>query len=167
MKIVKRDLKYLISYNDAITSVCKEGKYLSNSSGYPLERTEVSLKRKIDKDFPNFFAVTDYDTVVGWCDITPNPKDYFKHVGTLGMGIIKEYRGRGLGRELLEVTLDYAKKRDLEKVELEVYESNKRAISLYKKLGFLVEGIKRNSKKVNGVYEDIYIMGKMLNETIK
>jgi len=47
-------------------------------------------------------------------------------------------------------------------LELEVSEKNKFAISLYEKLGFEVEGVKRRAFLVNGNYEDELIMGKII-----
>lgn len=162
MEIVKRDMKYVDSYNNAVTSVCIEGKYLSNETGFPLESTKKWLLNLIEHDLPQYFAITDSDEVIGWCDITPKNNEYFKHIGNLGMGIVKEYRNMGIGREMLEKTIQHAKLINIEKVELEVFSSNERAIKLYKNIGFEHEGVRKKGKKVRGEYEDIILMGKML-----
>jgi len=53
----------------------------------------------------------------------------------------KEYRGQGIGRKLLELFEEEAKKLKVEKMRLEVKTSNKVAISLYKKIGFIISNM--------------------------
>jgi ribosomal protein S18 acetylase RimI-like enzyme len=74
------------------------------------------------------------------------------------MGILKEYRGQGLGRALLEKTLTAAREQKLERVELEVYASNFVAVRLYKRHGFQIEGRKQKARKLDGSYDDIMVM---------
>ena len=74
------------------------------------------------------------------------------------MGVHKDYRGQGIGTRLLGATLDAAEKYGLERVELEVYTSNTRAIRLYEKRGFITEGVKKKARKLDGKYYDIQVM---------
>ena len=73
------------------------------------------------------------------------------HRGNLGISVAKEWRGRGIGMALLESLLDWATASPaIEKVCLDAFASNLRAIGLYRKLGFTEEGrrikdIKRGS----------------------
>jgi len=79
------------------------------------------------------------------------------------MGILPAYRGKGLGKLLLKQTIEHARViNHLEKVELDVFESNKAAIALYTKMGFTVEGRRQNSRKLDGVYDTILLMGNFL-----
>jgi mycothiol synthase len=52
------------------------------------------------------------------------------------MGVDPDYRGRGLGRQLLLVGLSHLKSKDLRRVELTVDSENKIACALYKSIGF-------------------------------
>jgi mycothiol synthase len=52
------------------------------------------------------------------------------------MGVDPDYRGRGLGRQLLLAGLSYLKSKDLRRVELTVDSENKEACTLYKSVGF-------------------------------
>ena len=74
------------------------------------------------------------------------------------MGLLKEYRRQGLGSRLLKETLSVAKKRGLERVELDVYASNAPAVKLYEKFNFQIEGRKRKARKLDGTYDDIIVM---------
>lgn len=105
------------------------------------------------------------ETVVGWCDIVPGKAaNGFGHIGRLGMGVRREWRRRGIGRQLLEACLRQASQAGLEKVELEVYTDNQAAIRLYKELGFLEEGLRRRARRLDGRYQDIELMALWLDK---
>lgn len=65
-------------------------------------------------------------------------------VVALGMALLPEARGRGLGRVLLDAVLEHARAHDAHKVELEVWPDNARAVALYARAGFQVEGLRRD-----------------------
>jgi RimJ/RimL family protein N-acetyltransferase len=46
----------------------------------------------------------------------------------------------------------------LERIELGVFASNIPAIKLYEKAGFVVEGVKKKARKLDGVYDDMIQM---------
>ena len=91
---------------------------------------------------------------VDLCSITrQRPGSELDHTGVLGIAIKKAYRGRGVGRALMESTLKRCKG-TFEQVILEVFESNVRAQSLYKKMGFkgygkIPKAIKRGERYIN------------------
>jgi ribosomal protein S18 acetylase RimI-like enzyme len=58
------------------------------------------------------------------------------------LAILPEYRGQGIGRQLLDGVLDKAKQLDCCKVTLEVHETNRRAKQMYEAAGF-AEGAAR------------------------
>ncbi|MDQ0256562.1 RimJ/RimL family protein N-acetyltransferase [Evansella vedderi] len=100
-------------------------------------------------------------TLIGILTLEPEYLIKTMHRGNLGIVIKKEYRSLGIGKKLMTTALSWAKKnRTYEKIELEVLESNKNAIALYEKLGFIKEGnfvnaVKHNEQK----YEDLIRMG--------
>ena len=76
------------------------------------------------------------------------------------MGILPEFRGKGIGSRLVEAALDKAWEFGLEKVELEVYTINEPAIALYRKHGFVEEGLHKNYRKLNGQTFDCLAMAR-------
>ena len=85
-------------------------------------------------------------------------------IGHLGMGLLPDYRGRGIGLRLLQATIDAARAAGFERIELSVYGRNARAAALYRKAGFAHEGTRVRGKKVDGEYDDVHIMGLILGE---
>jgi len=74
------------------------------------------------------------------------------------MGVLAGHRGRGIGRLLLQSTVERARESGLEKIELEVFASNTPAIGLYRSFGFRDEGRRSRARLVDGAYDDVLQM---------
>lgn len=86
-----------------------------------------------------------------------------RHRASLGIGVVKEYWGMGLGTLLMEEALCEAGKMGFYQVELGTYADNKRAIRLYEKLGFERWGVTKNAFRLkDGTMIDEILMGKVL-----
>ncbi len=82
---------------------------------------------------------------------------------SLGMAILPEGRGRGGGRMLLERIAEHARSVGAHKLELEVWPDNRRAIALYERAGFEVEGLRRRHyRRRDGSLRDSLIMARLL-----
>jgi putative acetyltransferase len=66
--------------------------------------------------------------------------------------ILKEHRGQGFGRILLDRAIDFASLNGYGKMELEVSEKHKGAIRLYEKLGFANTGIRSCCPRCDFIY---------------
>jgi RimJ/RimL family protein N-acetyltransferase len=150
------------SFHACLDAVARERIYLGFVQAPPLEATRDWLTNSMQQGAIRLIAV-DGAAVVGWFDIERTDREGFAHAGRLGMGVIKAYRGRGIGTALLVKGLAEARTHQLERVELDVYASNRIAIQLYEKFGFEIEGRKRNARKLDGVYEDIVLMAWFLD----
>ncbi len=160
--IAQAKMQYVESYGKAVDRVARERKYLASTKGFPLESTRSFVEMIEQNNLAQFYAIID-EEVVGWCDIIPKSFEGLTHIGDLGMGVLAEYRGTGLGSRLLEKAIEHARTfNDIEKIELEVFESNIHAVNLYKKFGFIQEGKRENSRKLDGEYDNIVLMGKFI-----
>ena len=144
-------------YNACLSAVAQERRWLGFVESADLERSRAFARKNLEVGNPHVVALDD-TRVVGWCDITRNELEGFRHCGRLGMGVLKEYRGQGIGERLMRTALDRARLIGLERVELDVYASNGPAIKLYEKLGFVHEGFHRRARKLDGYYDDLVSM---------
>jgi RimJ/RimL family protein N-acetyltransferase len=144
-------------YNAVLGAVAREQKYLRMTDAPPIERTRNFVANNIEKRNPHVVALND-DQVIGWCDICRDV-DMAEHVGSLGVGVISAFRGRGVGRALIEAALQKAKEERFKRIELEVYASNTVAIALYEKFGFEREGLRRKAVRIQNSWDDIVPMG--------
>lgn len=88
-----------------------------------------------------------------------------EHIGNFGVAIRKEYRRKGLGKLLLEMLIEMAKKEwKIELAQLSVYDSNKPARELYNILGFKEVGRIPKGVKFYNKYMDEIIMIKELKK---
>ncbi|HSM70569.1 MAG TPA: GNAT family protein [Anaerolineales bacterium] len=152
---------YFDAFHTCLDEVSRERKYLGFVEAPPLESTRKWLKSGVDQGEIRLIAMNGVQ-VIGWCDIELNNREGFRHSGKLGIGVLKEFRGTGIGTKLLTQALSEAQLQNLERIELEVYESNLVAIKLYERLGFKVEGRKRKARKIDGHYDDVIMMALIL-----
>lgn len=81
------------------------------------------------------------------------------HRATFSIALLKCAWGQGLGQKMLSELIGFAKRAGYEQLELEVVSTNMPAISLYKKLGFVVYGERPRSFKLkNGTYSNELLM---------
>lgn len=86
-----------------------------------------------------------------------------RHKADIVIGILQADTGRGLGLHLFQTLETWAQEQGLHKLELTVMAHNERAIGLYRKMGFRVEGISVDSLLVDGRFVDELDMAKILN----
>jgi ribosomal protein S18 acetylase RimI-like enzyme len=55
-----------------------------------------------------------------------------------GMGVVPRWRGKGIGKRLMEAALELYRKEQVELATLEAISSNYRSISLYEKMGYYI-----------------------------
>lgn len=103
----------------------------------------------------------DQGELVGYLAVFGGNANRTKHVGYLVVGIVEAHTGKGLGTSLFQAAEAWRAQTGLTKFELTVMVPNERVIALYKKMGFEVEGVKRNSIRMDGKYVDEYYMGKI------
>lgn len=80
------------------------------------------------------------------------------HYSELGITVKKAYWNNGVGKSLLSKIIEYAKKNDIEFIDLRVRSDNARAIHLYKKFGFKKKGTYPAFLKIADKYYDIDLM---------
>jgi len=90
------------------------------------------------------------DKIIGTSWITYDGRRLYLH----HFGILPEYQGRGLSKELLNESLSFVKRTGVQ-VKLEVHRKNNIALELYKKAGFEYLGdydvyIIRNTDEIRG-----------------
>lgn len=153
------------SYRACLDTVARERLYLAFTEAPSAAEARFFVKAMIQRGLPFVVACDEGNTVVGWCNIHVAPdnplRPGFVHAGMLGMGLLEPWRGKGLGTKMMQACFEGAAKIGLERIELQVYASNTGAIALYRKFGFVTEGVKIRARKLDGHYDDIVIMARL------
>jgi len=108
------------------------------------------------------YIVEDDGKLVGFLSAKRGHVNRIKHSAYIVIGIMKSYTGKGIGRRLFNELDNWATDNGVTRLELTVMKHNERAISLYKKMGYKVEGVKGKSVVVDGNYVDEYYMAKII-----
>ncbi len=155
--IVPIEESHIDGFHRTLDFVAQERRYLAFLEAPPIESTRAFVLNNIKHGHLQFVVISAGE-VVGWCDVLPKERPVYAHVGVLGMGLLPQFRGQGIGTGLIRRSLAAARAFGFLRVELAVRENNTGAIELYKKVGFEIEGTQRDAIHVDGVYEDLILM---------
>lgn len=83
-----------------------------------------------------------------------------RHAGEFGISVAQRFHGLGIGRRLIEMLIEWALGTGVvRKINLLARADNARAIALYTRLGFVMEGCRRRDSLVDGTFYDAVLMG--------
>ena len=138
--------------------------YIKNTTTIPMYLEEypadLTKEKQLIVDYlesPNsILLVAEKDNeLIGNIDLTGNRRSKMNHTGVIGMGIKQEWRNQGLGKLLINATIEWAKDYSpIELIWLDVYASNELGLNLYKKTGFEISGIIKGFFKEKDGYKD-------------
>lgn len=138
-----------------------------NILGIPSERIQRNedFIQHLDQNNHQFVAVIQEageEHIIGTAGLGIGANPRTRHSGGIGIMVHADYQRQGVGTKLMEALLDVADNwLMLVRVELTVFVDNERAIALYQKLGFEIEGTKRAAAIRNGRYMDEYMMARI------
>ena len=85
-----------------------------------------------------------------------------RHAMMLGISVATAAQGKGVGSAMMTALCDYADRwAGILRIELTVYTDNERAIGLYRKFGFAIEGTHRAYAMRDGQYVDALFMARL------
>ena len=109
------------------------------------------------------FLVAEEDGLpVGFLEATGGTFRRNRHVVHLVIGVLEEHAGRGIGGALMAEAEQWAREHAIRRLELTVETHNRTARALYEKMGFAVEGTRKDAMRIEGSYVDEYYMAKLL-----
>ncbi|WP_338371301.1 GNAT family N-acetyltransferase [Treponema bryantii] len=132
-----------------------------DENSYDPEQEAQFLEEKTNSSNEiEIIAVVD-GKIAGTAGIESVGKKYkLQHRAELGISVLKEFWGLGLGKALMNACIQCAKKAGYKQLELNVVAENERAVALYKSFGFVEFG--RNPKGFNsrtsGFQELVYML---------
>lgn len=119
---------------------------------------------KVDTDqIRNLFLVAEVNgRIVGFSRCEGSNLKRSSHKVEFGVCVLKKYWGYKIGENLLKTSIHWADSSGVKKITLNVLETNEKAITLYEKFGFEVEGILRADKCLSdGNYYNTILMGRL------
>ncbi|MED3121107.1 GNAT family protein [Bacillus thuringiensis] len=152
----KSDFKQLINWINSEEFLIQ---WSGNAFTFPLD--EQQLEKYIESANTLAFKVVDEVTsdVIG--HISLGQIDNINKSARIGKVLVgnTKMRGRSIGKHMMKAVLHIAfDELKLHRVTLGVYDFNTSAISCYEKIGFVKEGLLRESKRVGETYWNLWEM---------
>jgi RimJ/RimL family protein N-acetyltransferase len=148
---------------DYIEGVSGESDFLSFGPG-EFELTEAEeenvLRRYRDADNQLYILGFIDNGIVAALSFAAGRRPRVRHSGEFGLSVRTQYWGLGIGSLMLDTLIEWAREtRIVKKINLRVRTDNQRAIELYERKGFVVEGTIRREVLLGGKYFDHHWMG--------
>lgn len=144
-----------------------ESPYLSFGAEGPgiAEETERTyIEQAVDADTALFLVAECDGEIVGCLTFRGGARPRTRHAGEFGVSVARAAWGAGVGRALIEELLTWAAAGGVvRKINLRVRADNARAIAVYERLGFAVEGRATRDVWQDGQFYDCLIMGRAVD----
>jgi phosphinothricin acetyltransferase len=102
--------------------------------------------------------------VVGWASLNVfNARRAYEHVADLSLYVHRDWRGRGVGRHLLEALIGRARELGYHKLVLAAFPWDEAGMRAYGRAGFREVGIYREQGRLDGRWVDTIVMEKILD----
>ena len=159
----KADAQALLDY---IRMVAGETEFLSFDPTEwvtTLEQEEAFIEKHRTGENTLIIVAESEDRVVGLLNVHATHKKRLRHNGEFGITVAQSHWGTGIGSAFMTYMIDWAKKNPvIRKLNLKVNASNKKAIHMYEKFGFKIEGLIKRDIFLHGEFHDAYVMGLLI-----
>jgi GNAT superfamily N-acetyltransferase len=142
----------------AIRQAAEKGSYIEAESVAQAVDHERVLLRHNELESRMFFVATVGDDVVGWVHLNAPELEKLSHTAELTVGVLDEYRGHGIGSQLLQRGLQWAADNGFERLYNNVPATNETAIEFLEGHGWEVEAVRDDHYKIDGEYVDDVMM---------
>lgn len=148
---------------DAITKIYESPEVYSGTLQTPFPSSATWEKRVVDLPKGVHSLVAELDNeIVGHIAVETVQNPRRKHVASIGIAVKNKHGGKGVGTKLMASAIDLTDNwLNISRVELTVFVDNDRAVALYRKFGFAIEGESVDYAFRNGRYVNIYHMARL------
>lgn len=159
VKATAKDAEEIINYTKQIGVETDNMSYGSEGMPVGIEDEQQMLADMENSDKGIFLVAKKDGKIVGTANFVGFSRKRMAHRGEFGISVLKSEWGQGIGTQLLERIIDFAKNTAYTEIlSLEVRSDNVRAIRLYEKYGFQKIGQFKGFFKINGEYVDFDLM---------
>lgn len=127
-----------------------------------VEQQRKFIERTLSEQKSIFFVAEIENKIVGFIAALGSNLKRNQHSANLVIGVLEDYRGQGVATKLFNRVFEWAKEVKISRLGLTVIKDNTKAFNLYKKMGFVLEGEKVQSLKINGEFVNEYYLYKLL-----
>ena len=127
-----------------------------------VENQRQRIKTILSRDNQTIFVAEDDNDLIGYLAAIGGDFKRNRHRAHIVIGILQAFIDRKIGTKLFTELEKWTSHHAVHRLELTVMAHNERAIRLYEKIGFEIEGTKKHSLLITGSYVDEYYMAKLI-----
>ncbi len=158
------DAKALIEYLNIIGGESDFLTFGLDQFNSTVEQEEYFIENTLEKNNALSILAEVNGKIIGNLNFSGGIRERTAHAGEFGISILKEYWGNHVGEELLKFLIEWSKNSGIiRKINLRARIDNDRGIRLYKKLGFMEEGIIKRDLLIEGEFYDSLSMGMLID----
>ena len=120
------------------------------------------LHLHLDRPNCTLLIAVEEGEVLGVIGFVGNSLPQEAHAGVFGLSVDQDHRGRGIGSALVRALVDWAPAHGISRIEVRAFATNPRALELYRRLGFVDEGIARAAVVTDGRPIDVHVLAMLL-----
>lgn len=158
------DAEAILAHSDEIANEPDNGITRGPGENMSLEEERTYLANSLNTDNAIFLiAITESGEVIGVLAFNGGRRRATRHAGDFGVSVSRAWRDQGVGTALIRHMMAWAANGGIiTRIGLTVMTHNERAIHVYQKLGFEIEGRMRAALFKEGRYIDVYAMSRLL-----
>ncbi len=129
---------------------------------YPIALTRSVIERIQQCDHAALFVAVDAPRLIGYSTMSAGKTQRTQHSAYVVIAVLQAYWGQGVASRLLQTLEQWAREQTIIRLELNVMANNQRAIALYQRHGFFLEGIRHCAYRLDNQLIDGHRMAKLL-----
>lgn len=151
---------------DYVQAISRESDFLAFEPGefqLTVAEEEAYLRQSQQADNKIYIIGTMDGSIVAALTFSGGSRARMRHAGEFGVSVREACWGQGIGSRMVDALIAWARAGGVvTKINLKVRTDHRRAIALYERKGFVVEGTLRREIQIAGEYFDHYCMGMVL-----
>ncbi|SFD68704.1 Protein N-acetyltransferase, RimJ/RimL family [Lentibacillus persicus] len=126
-----------------------------------VDQQKEAIEKVLSEERSAFFVAESAGTLAGFIAAFGGKMKRNKHSAYIALGVHDAFYGQGIATSLIERVYEWANEMGISRLELTVIKDNEKAINLYQKMGFQIEGEKIHSLMIDGQPANEYYMYKL------
>lgn len=131
------DAQSILNYLDQIGKESDNLTFGEEGIGYTLD-DEIKMIQGYEENLNStMYIAFDQNNIVSIGNLSASKRERTKHISVLGISVLKSHWNRGIGKQMMNTLVEFAKQApDTKAIHLEVRSDNHTAIHLYESVGF-------------------------------
>lgn len=133
--------------------------YFPGEFDWTVEQEREFLRKRMDNPLALSIAAEAEGRIIGLGGAAAPDFRRMQHHAEVGLAVLKGFWHLGIGRHLMELSIEWGRRVGLRKMYLRVYDHNTRARGMYRKLGFVDEAtLREDIRRADGTFGNTIVM---------